>query len=72
MNKNQLFSKLVLPVRPMQDVDGAKVLLLSDEVAVEEAVREPFFGGYAEDFLADLGFDMIEEVAEKAPKIKRV
>ena len=60
---DKLFAKVALPVRPETAADGAGLQLIEapEEVAI---VRDAFFGGYAEDFLADLGFDMVEESPE--------
>lgn len=68
--KNSVFAGIKLPAQPALAADGAAIQLI--EEAPVEVVGEPFFGGYAEDFLADLGFDMIDEVTERAPKAKRV
>jgi hypothetical protein len=69
MNRN-IFASVTLPMQLDSAADGAVIQLI--EEAPVEVVGEPFFGGYAEDFLADLGFDMVDEVADRAPKAKRV
>lgn len=64
---DKLFGNIVLPVRPALAVDGATIRVI-DEPAVDEQAK-PFFGGYAEDFLGGLGFDMVDEPADKATKL---
>jgi hypothetical protein len=67
---NKLFAQMVLPVRPLERVDGAGITLV--EAVEDEVAVEAFFGGYADDFLADLGFDMMETAPEATPtKAKR-
>jgi hypothetical protein len=72
--KEQLFAHIALPVRPEGSVDGAAIQF--SEMAEEPALGVPFFGGYADefqDFLADLGFDMMETAPEEtAVKAKRI
>lgn len=68
--KNNVFAGVRLPMQLNDAADGASIHLI--EEAPVEVVGEPFFGGYAEDFLADLGFDPIDEIADRAPKAKRV
>lgn len=68
--KNHVFAAIKLPVQPAFAADEATIQLI--EEAPVEVVGEPFFGGYAEDFLADLGFDLVDEVVDRAPKAKRV
>lgn len=60
---DKLFASMVLPVRPQLAADGANIKI--EEIVVEEIGNEAFFGGYAEDFLADLGFDMMEAAPEQ-------
>lgn|GEM_PF-6730962 len=60
---HKLFAQVALPVRPQGGVDGAGVQLI-ESADEEPAAREAFFGGYAEDLLADLGFDMVDETVE--------
>lgn len=68
---SKLFAQMVLPVHPGVAVDGADIRLV--EMADEAPAREAFFGGYAEDFLADLGFDAVEVAPEAtARKAKRI
>jgi hypothetical protein len=59
---------MILPVRPAMAADGADIRI--EEIVAEEIVGEAFFGGYAEDFLADLGLDIVEAMPEKASKTK--
>lgn len=67
---NDVFARIKLPMQLDSAADGADIQLIQE--APVEVVGEPFFGGYAEDFLADLGFDVVDEVADKAPRAKRV
>lgn len=67
---SKIFAGIQLPQGLIASADGALIQVIQEPMA-EEAV-EPFFGGYAEDFLADLGFDMVDDVAEKPLKAKRV
>lgn len=69
---DKLFANIMLPVYPDAPVDGATIHFA--EVVEDEAVLgEPFFGGYADDFLADLGFDLMETAPEEtAIKAKRI
>ena len=72
--KEQVFAHIALPVRPEGRVDGAAIQF--SEIADEPALGVPFFGGYADDFqdfLADMGFDMMETAPEEAVvKAKRI
>lgn len=68
--KNNVFSGVKLPMQLASAADGAEIQLIQEPPV--EVIGEPFFGGYADDFLADLGFDLVDEVADKAPKAKRV
>lgn len=69
--KNNVLASVTLPQGLVAAADGADIQLIQEPPV--EMVGEPFFGGYAEDFLADLGFDLVEEVNEKAtPRAKRV
>lgn len=61
---NKIFAGIQLPLRPAFSADSAEIRLVEDVVA-DVTVVEPFFGGYAEDFLADLGFDMVDELPTK-------
>jgi hypothetical protein len=60
---DKLFAGMVLPVRPNMAADGASIRV--EEIVTDEVAGEAFFGGYAEDFLADLGFDMMEAAPEQ-------
>lgn len=59
----KLFADIQLPIKPMLAADAATIQIV--EEAPVEVMVEPFFGGYAEDFLADLGFDMVDELPAK-------
>ncbi len=59
---DKLFASMILPVQPEFAADGA-VIKVEDFVA-EAETGEAFFGGYAEDFLADMGLDMLEQAPE--------
>lgn len=59
----KLFADIHLPLKPLLAADAATIQVVED--APVEAVVEPFFGGYADDFLADLGFDMVDELPSK-------
>jgi len=59
---DKLFANMILPVRPEMAADGASIRV--EEIVVEEVGSEMFFGGYAEDFLADLGLDILDTVPE--------
>jgi hypothetical protein len=61
---DKLFANMILPVRPEMAADGASIRV--EEIVAEEVGNEMFFGGYAEDFLADLGLDIVESMPEKA------
>ena len=71
---NKLFASMILPVQPDSAADGAMIRL--EEVVVEEGAitgaGEVFFGGYAEDFLADLGLDMLEQAPEASPRKAKI
>lgn len=61
---DKLFANLVLPVRPEMAADSASIRV--EEIVSEDVGGEMFFGGYAEDFLADLGLDIVETMPEAA------
>lgn len=61
---DKLFANMVLPVRPDMAVDGASIRV--EEIIGEEVTGEVFFGGYADDFLADLGLDIVESMPTAA------
>ncbi|NBX86099.1 MAG: hypothetical protein EBQ80_02500 [Proteobacteria bacterium] len=62
---------MVLPVKPAVAATGAKMQLVLEQPELERAM--PFFGGYAEDFLADMGLDMVDDLpAAKPSAVKRV
>ena len=65
---DKLFASMILPVRPAMAADGADIRI--EEIVADEVVGEAFFGGYAEDFLADLGLDIVDAMPEKAGKTK--
>lgn len=66
---DKLFASMMLPVRPSMAADGADIRI--EEIVSEEVVGEAFFGGYAEDFLADLGLDAVDVAPEaRAGKAK--
>jgi hypothetical protein len=58
----KLFASMVLPVRPEMAADSAVIKI--EEIVADEAAGEVFFGGYAEDFLADIGLDVVESMPE--------
>lgn len=70
MYNNKLFASLTLPVRPALGADGADIRV--EEIVTEEFTGEAFFGGYAEDFLADLGFDALETAPEQGTSKSKV
>lgn len=61
---DKLFATMVLPVRPGMAADGASIKV--EEIASEDTSGDVFFGGYAEDFLADLGLDIVESMPTAA------
>lgn len=65
---DKLFASMILPVRPAMAADGADIRI--EEIVTDEVVGEAFFGGYADDFLADLGLDIVEAMPEKPSKAK--
>jgi len=73
MMYDKLFASMILPVQPEFAADGA-VIRLEDVVAevAEVGAGESFFGGYAEDFLADLGLDMLEQAPEAAARKAKI
>ena len=66
MDFDALFGSVKLAVRPAVAADGATIAVI-EEPAAEVAGQMPFFGGFAEDMLADIGFDVVEE----APRTSR-
>lgn len=69
---DKVFAQVVLPVRPAVAADGASISVVEITEETDMVAPEAFFGGYAEDFLADLGFDMMETAPEDKPgKAKR-
>lgn len=70
---DKLFASMILPVQPEFAADGAVIRV--EDVAVEESqpgAGEAFFGGYADDFLADLGLDMLEQAPEASPRKAKI
>jgi hypothetical protein len=60
---DKLFASLQLPVLPAVAFNGAAIQVF--EPTPEEAAVPAFFGGYADDLLGDLGFDLSDDaVAE--------
>lgn len=59
---DKLFASMTLPVKPEFAADGASISV--EEIVTEDVVGEAFFGGYADDFLSDLGLDMLEQAPE--------
>jgi hypothetical protein len=59
---DKLFATMVLPVRPNMAADSADIRV--EEITEEVVTSEAFFGGYADDFLADLGLDIVETMPE--------
>lgn len=69
---DKVFAQVALPVRPAVAADGASLTVSAVTEEAPVATPDAFFGGYAEDFLADLGFDMMETAPEAVPaKAKR-
>ena len=64
-----LFAGLQLPVLPAMAADGASIRVIQDPVAAMPG-QMPFFGGYAEDMLADIGFDIVDEAPVASAKAK--
>ena len=58
----KVFSGVTLPVRPVMAANGASIQLIQEELPV--AAEAAFFGGYAEDMLADIGMDMVDEAPQ--------
>lgn len=67
---DKLFASMVLPVRPDMAADGANIRI--EEIVADDLVGEAFFGGYAEDFLADLGFDAVDIAPEPSARKAKV
>jgi hypothetical protein len=67
MDFDAVFGSVKLAVRPAMAADGASLALIEEPVAPESLGQMPFFGGYAEDMLADIGFDVVED----APRATR-
>ena len=72
---NQLFAKLTLPVQPDDAVDGAVIRLIEGETeqsgTTTQAPAANFFGGYAEDFLGDMGFESVTSSTEATVGIRK-
>jgi hypothetical protein len=71
----KLLGSLVLPVKPPVAADGAHIQFIqaAEDDGAELASVPAFFGGYADDLLGDLGFDVAPEGAPtRTPAIKRV
>jgi hypothetical protein len=68
---DQLFAKLTLPVRPDAAVDGAAIQLIEGEAEAPQSRSTPFFGGYAEDFLGDMGFESVTSSTEATIGIRK-
>lgn len=66
MMYDKLFASMILPVQPDVVADGAIIRLEEVETTEDEVIGEAFFGGYADDFLADLGLDVMEQAPEAA------
>ncbi|PIZ30469.1 MAG: hypothetical protein COY40_04545 [Alphaproteobacteria bacterium CG_4_10_14_0_8_um_filter_53_9] len=65
---DNVFGKMILPMKPALAADNAKIEVISGEAAVVQmgasaAESKPFFGGYAEDFLGDIGFEAVQTEA---------
>ena len=67
-SRSPLLAGVQLPIKPAMAADGATVTRIEEPAS---AGPLPFFGGYTEDFLADLGFDVVEEAPMPA-KAKQV
>lgn len=59
---DKVFAGLTLPVRPIVAANGASIQLIEEQLPT--AAEEAFFGGYAEDMLADIGMDMVDEAPQ--------
>jgi hypothetical protein len=68
--KQNLFAGIQLPIKPALAADGASLAVIEEPEAAMPG-QMPFFGGYAEDLLADLGFDVVEDAPMPA-KAKQV
>jgi hypothetical protein len=69
MDFDAVFGSVKLAVRPAVAADGATIAVIEEPVA-EVAGVMPFFGGYAEDMLADIGFDVVEDTAARGPRTR--
>lgn len=62
----KVFGTMRLPLKPAMAADGARIDLIEGDAAMLPGMTEekaPFFGGYAEDFLGDMGFEAVSEAA---------
>ncbi len=59
---DKVFAGLTLPVRPVVGANGASIQLIEEELPV--VAEAAFFGGYAEDMLADIGMEMVDEAPQ--------
>jgi hypothetical protein len=72
---DKLFGSVMLPIKPPVVADGAMIQFTqaAEDDGGELASVPAFFGGYADDLLGDLGFDMApDEAPTRTPAIKRV
>jgi hypothetical protein len=63
----RVFEGIQLPVKLAARPDGASLAV--QEITLPGVEEQAFFGGYADDLLADLGADML--VDEPAPRVAR-
>jgi hypothetical protein len=63
MSFDKLFGTMVLPVKPPVAANGASIQVFEAEEDTGDRMGgvPAFFGGYADDLLGDLGFDVAAE-----------
>lgn len=73
---DKVFGSVVLPIKPEMAADGASIQVFDPQPddGGELPTVPAFFGGYADDLLGDLGFDVAPEgpASVRTPAIKRV
>lgn len=67
---DNVFGSMTLPVRPTVKADGAMIQLIEEEAVSAES--RPFFGGYAEDMLADIGMESVAGDSKTAVQEQRL
>jgi hypothetical protein len=65
-----VFGGITLPKSAAGLADGASLQVLEEPQAADMPM--PFFGGFAEDMLADIGFDIVEEAPAAGVRAKLV